>query len=161
MINKVISGGQTGADTAGLAAAYDLGIKTGGTAPLFYRIQKFTGEDSTNPELGSKYGLSEDEAYNWAPRTKKNVIDSDGTVWIGYADSDGGRLACATCRDQGKPLIINPSVEELRKWIIQNNIDVLNVAGNRFSAHNPDIYVKLAGGGFPRQTLRENLQFNL
>ena len=142
MIKKVISGGQTGADTAGLAAAYDLGFPTGGTAPLFYRVQTFTGEDSTNPELKVKYGLSESEAYNWAPRTKKNVEYSDGTVWVGFADSGGGRLTLSTCTDLSKPFIVNPIVEELKQWIIDNNIEILNVAGNRHSPVNPDIYEK-------------------
>ena len=32
-ITRIISGGQTGADRAGLAAAYELGIETGGHCP--------------------------------------------------------------------------------------------------------------------------------
>ena len=36
---KVISGGQAGADQGGLAAAYDLQIETGGTAPYKYNTK--------------------------------------------------------------------------------------------------------------------------
>lgn len=139
IVDKVISGGQTGADKAGLVAAYNLGIKTGGTAPQGWRICLPDGSDGTDPELGEKYGLVQHKSREYPPRTKQNVIDSDGTVWIGYNKSPGGKLTAKTCYEKGKPLILNPTPEQLRRWILENNIKVLNVAGNRESSDNPDI----------------------
>lgn len=140
ILDMVISGGQNGADLAGLAAAYDLGIKTGGTAPKGYRVCNYDGSDSANPELASKYRLVESTSYDYPPRTKLNVMYSDGTVWFGYEHSPGGKLTIKTCHHYNKPLLINPKSTELRQWIISNNIKVLNVAGNRVSEFNPNIY---------------------
>lgn len=137
---KIISGGATGADEAGLAAAFDLGISTGGTAPKDYRIQLFDGSDSSNPLLKTKYGLEEHKSYEFSPRTVQNVKDSDATVWFGYPYSGGGKLNINSCLDYKKPYIINPSVEELVNFIVLNKIRVLNVAGNILSEFNPDIY---------------------
>ena len=52
MVRKCISGGQTGADFAGLEAARICGILTVGTAPKGFRTL-----DGSNPDLGSVYGL--------------------------------------------------------------------------------------------------------
>lgn len=140
MIEQVVSGGQNGADVAGLAAAHALGIATGGTAPKGFRVCNFDGTNCSNPELGSKYGLVESPYYDYKPRTIKNVEDSDGTVWFGYTESPGGKLTISTAKKLQKPLIVNPTVEQLVEWCLDNEIIVLNVAGNRASSFNPDIY---------------------
>ncbi|MNY06814.1 putative molybdenum carrier [compost metagenome] len=44
-IDKVVSGGQTGADIAGLVAAYKLGIPLEGTWPKGYKMRFEDGED--------------------------------------------------------------------------------------------------------------------
>lgn len=139
MIEKIISGGQTGADFAGLVAAKDEGIATGGTAPKGWRICLPDGSDGTNPELAD-FGLVEHTSSDYPPRTKQNVKDSDGTVWIGYTGSGGAKLTLSTAEKLGKHSIVNPSEMELARWIIQNQIKVLNVAGNRESDFNPEIY---------------------
>lgn len=138
---KVISGGATGADEAGLLAAYNLGLPTGGTAPKDYRILLADGSDSTNPELKSKYGLTEHKSYEWTPRTIQNVVDSEGTVWFGYTESGGGKLTIGSCIEHKKPYLINPSSQELANWIKDNNIEILNVSGNIVSKWNPDIFM--------------------
>jgi hypothetical protein len=51
MIEKLISGGQTGADRAGLEAAKALGIATGGTAPKGWRIENPDGTSGSDPSL--------------------------------------------------------------------------------------------------------------
>lgn len=140
MLIKIISGGQTGADEAGLQAAYDLGFKTGGTAPLGYKIQNFEGFNECNLELKTKFGLTEHSSSTYPPRTKKNVRDSNGTVLFGYIESSGAKLTIKTCNQLNKPLIINPSSLELFDWIKQNKIEILNCAGNRLSEYNPSIY---------------------
>ncbi len=139
MLKKVISGGQTGADKAGLVAARDSGLKTGGTAPKGYRICDFNGKDSSDTEL-IFFGLTEHKSYEYPPRTRQNVLDSDATVWFGYDKSPGAKLTIKTATTLNKHHIINPSAENLANWIITNGIEVLNVAGNRFSKENPNIF---------------------
>jgi hypothetical protein len=136
--SKIISGGQTGADYAGLLAGVQLGIETGGTAPRGWRICLEDGRDGSNPEL-AELGLTEHASRDYPPRTKQNVADADGTAWFGYAGSPGGKLTVNTAKRLGKPCIVNPSAHELRAWLDQNKIAVLNVAGNRLSPENPNI----------------------
>lgn len=137
--NKIISGGQNGADLAGLEAAKQLGIPTGGTAPKGWRVQDYDGNETSNPRLAD-FGLVENDSSEYPDRTIKNVQNSDGTVWFGYADSPGGRLTISTARNLGKPIIINPTHQALREWVSNKNIVVLNVAGNCSSVFNPNIY---------------------
>ena len=139
IINRLISGGQTGADKAGLLSARNLGIPTGGTAPKGWRICLPDGSDGQDLELLNIYGLIEHSSRDYPPRTKQNVIDSDGTVWVGFEGSPGGKLTINTCKKLGKPCIVNPTAEELRAWIVRENIKVLNVSGNRVSELNPNI----------------------
>jgi len=139
MIEKIISGGQTGADFAGLMAARFLGIPTGGTAPKGWRIENADGSSGSNPELAS-FGLIEHESSEYPPRTKQNVADSDATLWMGYEASPGGRLTIATCEKLDKPIAINPSIEAFRAFLKNCDVKVLNIAGSRESSFNPGIY---------------------
>jgi len=72
MIRKVISGGQTGVDRAGLDAAVNAGIPIGGYCPKGRRA-----EDGVIPEQYPMVELGSPESYY---RTEKNVIESDGTL---------------------------------------------------------------------------------
>ena len=139
VLKKIISGGQTGADTAGLDAARYLGIETGGTVPKGWRICLPNGSDGSNPNLAD-YGLVEHTSREYPPRTIQNVKDSDGTVWFEHPYSAGGKLTLRTCRDNKKPYLVNPSPLMLRHWIKEHSIECLNVAGNRDSTQNPTVY---------------------
>lgn len=136
---KIVSGGQTGADRAGLDAARELGIVTGGFAPKGWRICLPSGVDGSDPSLAD-YGLVETASAEYPPRTKLNAQNSDGTVWFGYLDSPGAKLTLIAAQRADRPTICNPTPVELRIWVEQNHIKVLNVAGNRASGLNPDIY---------------------
>ncbi|CAA9372807.1 hypothetical protein AVDCRST_MAG94-4295 [uncultured Leptolyngbya sp.] len=138
MIEKLISGGQTGADRAGLEAAKALGIPTGGIAPKSFRICLPDGTDGTDSTL-AEFGLTEHHSREYPPRTKLNATNSDGTVWFGYEHSSGGILTIKSAAKAGKPTKINPTPSELRSWLKEHNIKVLNVAGNRASDLNPTI----------------------
>lgn len=149
-LRKIISGGQTGADTGGLLAAWRSNVETGGTAP-----ECFKTNDGFNPLL-EVLGLTAEGDYR--SRTRKNVIDSDGTVIIGHdLNSSGSRLTFGFCADAGKPVlrldireIVNMALTndpathskdvaeqivllgfELKEFVRKNQISVLNVAGNR------------------------------
>lgn len=82
-IEKIISGGQTGADQGGLLAAKELGIKTGG-----YIVRAYMTENGPAPWL-AEYGLIELPDYNYPARTRKNVQESDATALFGRLTERG------------------------------------------------------------------------
>jgi len=143
MIVRVISGAQTGADRAGLDAALHLGIDVGGCVPYGWRT------DEGPLCIGDRvlYKLRQHESAEYPPRTEQNVIDSDATVIFGDPSSPGSRLTRKLCKQHGKPVILATfekhgpiqTAINLRKWIVANNVKVLNVAGNR-ERKNPGIY---------------------
>jgi len=141
MLKKIISGGQTGADRAGLEAAYELKISTGGYCPKGYMTEN--GRDISL----KRFKLKETENYKYEERTIRNVMESDGTAIFCKLDSgkriigDGTQLTFLIARSNNKPVIINPTKRKLLSWIKKNGIQVLNIAGNRES-QNPGIFEK-------------------
>ncbi len=94
----VISGGQIGADLAGLRAAQSLGLLTGGTAPKGYRTLK-----GPQPALAG-FGLTEHARQGYPGRTLQNVIDADATVIVAKnTNSAGTKLTVEYCEQQSKP----------------------------------------------------------
>lgn len=131
-VTKIISGGQTGADRAGLEAARELGIPTGG-----YIVKGWRTERGAEPLL-AEFGLVETDSTSYAYRTELNVRESDGTVIFGRINSSGSQLTYRLCQAYHKPVVCNPTGSELQAWIERYDISVLNVAGNRESV-NPGI----------------------
>lgn len=143
MIKKVISGGQTGADMGGLFGAYTApGIETGGWAP-----KGFLTENGSHKNLGKQYKLKETKSPAYPPRTKRNVLGSDGTLWFGNTESPGARLTYRLCHIHKRPIKrIRYSSENRRspireitgilKWVKSHNIETLNIAGNRESINS-------------------------
>jgi hypothetical protein len=134
MIEKVISGGQTGADTGGLLAAHQMNIATGGYVPKGFK----TEQGGMGQEWLQSMGLVPTVSSDYGARTRLNVKESDGTALFGNMDSPGSRLTLGYTLTSQKPHIVNPTSEELARWIISKQIRILNVAGNRES-HNPGI----------------------
>ena len=135
----VVSGGQTGADKAGLVAAYHCGIKTGGYAPLGYRTER--GPDLT---LASTYGLTELSTVNYFDRTQKNILAADATIIFSTKrSSPGTRATYRLCSEINKPFILlDPDMHEayaVRYFLNLHKPDILNVAGNRESK-SPGIF---------------------
>jgi hypothetical protein len=139
VVERIISGGQNGADLAGLIAAKRLGIPTGGYAPKGWRVCNPDGTNGSNPSLAD-FGLRQTKEAGYLIRTTLNVLEGDGTVWFGTTKSSGGKLTIGECMKNGKPCIINPSPAELKKWVEEKKIRVLNVAGNRASEKYPGVY---------------------
>ena len=142
MLKKIISGGQTGADIAGLDVAIKHSIPHGGAIPK----GRLT-EDGTLPK---KYNLEEMATKSYPKRTEKNVVYSDGTVIFSHGKLAGGSLLTKKKAIQyGKPIfhldMAELSVEEaadmLRGLILENGIEILNVAGSRGSKDH-EIYSK-------------------
>lgn len=138
LILKVISGGQTGADTGGLKAAVKAEIKTGGAAPKGYKT-----EDGSNPELGTVYRLYESNSDQYPIRTKEIVVNSDGTLIFSKGNTPGSALTKKTCEKAGKPFLwLNPfasgnekPISDFIRMVKAKNgrAIVLNIAGNRES----------------------------
>lgn len=140
MIRKVISGGQTGVDRAGLDAAIKAGFPIGGYCP------KGRGaEDGVIPEL---YPLTELESPESYYRTEKNVLESDGTLILNKGElSEGTKLTQDFTVKYGKPsLVVQLDAEKIIepahviRWIRGQYINVLNIAGPRESKCPGGIY---------------------
>ena len=140
MVKKIISGGQTGADQAALDVAIKLDIPHGGWIPK--------GRPTENGKLPDKYKLREMPTKSYPKRTEQNVIDSDGTLIITHGKLTGGsKLTQKVAKKHDRPCIhinLNESLlfmaaSKINTWIIENGIEVLNVAGSRASK-DPAIY---------------------
>lgn len=139
---KIISGGQTGIDRLGLEVGKELGLETGGTTTPGYYTEngrdeslKDFGVTEISPELQA--GRKGREFY--LPITEQNVLNSDGTVYFSTDEDSAGRIATQRfAKQHNKPFLLNPTSQELAQWLVDNNIDTLNVAGNRGSKVSPE-----------------------
>jgi hypothetical protein len=144
VIEKVISGGQSGSDQAGLRAARAAGIPTGGTAAKGWET-----EDGPAPWL-KDFGLVECPIAGYPPRTRFNVADSCATVIFDTSAgkdaggmSRGTQLAIRCAMEYGRPNVVarvelgrpippkRPAA--MAGWIAEHRVRVLNVAGQRES----------------------------
>lgn len=130
---KIISGGQTGADQAGLRAAKLLGIDTGGWMPQGWRTQ-----EGPRPEFRELYGSQEHERDDYPARTVRNIETSDATLILGDVTTPGCSLTLRTCQHLRKPVLVVPrdrdfesARRQIASWTAEIRIAVLNVAGNR------------------------------
>jgi hypothetical protein len=72
MLRKIISGGQTGADRAGLDFAIETGLEHGGYVPR--------GRKAEDGRIDDRYNLVELTTSSYPARTRRNIEESDGTV---------------------------------------------------------------------------------
>ena len=134
-VEKIVSGGQTGADRAALDVAVELGLVAGGWIPKGRRA-----EDGTVPHRYD--GLVEAESESYDHRTELNVRDSDATVVFSFGPPTGGSASTAKLAGSlGKSLLTldlevsstDEAVARLRSWLAETRPRVLNVAGPRLS----------------------------
>lgn len=134
-LEKIVSGGQTGADRAALDVAMALGLETGGWVPHGRRA-----EDGRIPVRYS--GLVETDTESYQTRTALNVRDSEATLIFSFAEPTGGTaLTLRLARSSGKPFLAvdlesletQEAAERIREWLAQTGVRVLNVAGPRQS----------------------------
>lgn len=131
MIDKIVSGGQTGVDRAALDVGLELGIPCGGWCP-----QGRKAEDGAIP---SRYPLWETESTRYECRTEWNVQDSDATLILTSGALEGGTaLTERLAHEYGKPVLVinlddDPDPQPVREWLHRYPIRILNVAGPRES----------------------------
>lgn len=134
MIQKVVGGGQTGADRGGLDAAIRLGIPHGGYCPKGRRA-----EDGRIPE---RYLLEETLSFGYEHRTMMNVSESTGTVIFVLGKlTPGSSLTLWEADIFQKPSLLvrfkdfsfEFSVKFVQDWIRHHDITNINIAGTRES----------------------------
>jgi hypothetical protein len=140
VLKKIISGGQTGADSAGLDFAIWHEIPHGGWCPK--------GRLCENGTIDSRYQLKENPTKSYPQRTEKNVLDSDGTVIFTISPklTRGSKKTAELATKHHKPWIhlhrrLYAEIPERRllQFLRDYNIETLNVAGSRGSKE-PDVY---------------------
>ena len=133
-VEKIISGGQTGADRAALDFAITNEIPHGGWCPK--------GRKAEDGAIDLKYQLQETPLADYLQRTEWNVRDSDGTVIFSISPilSGGSKRTAEFARKLGRPYIHiskesnkESASSQLKAFIHDFGIQVLNVAGPRAS----------------------------
>ncbi|MBF0227746.1 MAG: putative molybdenum carrier protein [Desulfobacterales bacterium] len=141
---KIISGGQTGADRAGLDVAIDLGISYSGSI-----VKGRKAEDGQLDPLKYK-NIVELKSTSYLVRTEKNVKDADLTLIFSHGELEGGSKRTKDYAIKHKKRYIHidflkeidESVfDEIRNNIIKSEIKI-NIAGARASK-DPKIYNKV------------------
>jgi hypothetical protein len=99
MLRKIISGGQTGADRAGLDFAIETGLEHGGYVPR--------GRKAEDGRIDVRYNLVELRTSSYPARTRKNIEESDGTVIFSLESllSGGTKLTRDYANKLGKPVL--------------------------------------------------------
>lgn len=137
MIEKVVSGGQTGVDRAALDVAIAVGIACGGWCPRG-RI----AEDGPIPNF---YPLKETKRRAYIERTRLNVEESDGTLIITEdAPTGGTERTLEHAERMGKPVLVvevgdgpdDVNITRVRDWVAENGIRIVNIAGPRESTRD-------------------------
>ena len=134
-IDKIISGGQTGADKAALDVAIALGIEHGGWCPK--------GRINEAGRIPSFYNLTESSSNLYQQRTSLNVKESDSTLII-IKNGKWGKGTLLTrnlCESFDKKYFIADVQKKqcekyFEEWLNEHAPKVLNIAGNRESTSN-------------------------
>jgi hypothetical protein len=133
-LKKIVSGGQTGVDRGALDAGLNKGFPVGGWCPAGR-----TAEDGRIPD---RYPLLELPGAGYRQRTKRNVVDSDGTLIIYFDRLFGGTEATlGFCMKAHKPYLlidatavsVNRATRKVLGFLVDTNVARLNVAGPRAS----------------------------
>ncbi len=133
-VERIVSGGQTGVDRAGLDAAILMGLAHGGWCPR--------GRLAEDGRIPPEYRLEETRSADYPARTEQNVIDSDATLILYRGRLFGGTdLTCRLAAKHARPLLVvnlqnEPGVSQVHRWLAKHDVRVLNVAGPRESSAN-------------------------
>ena len=130
-LERLVSGGQTGADRAALDTALGRGIACGGYCPK--------GRKAEDGPIAARYPLTETAAPSYIARTRRNVAESDATLVLAFGRLDrGSRAAIEIARARGRPWLALDLRREgdpgaVAAWLAAHGVRTLNVAGPRES----------------------------
>jgi hypothetical protein len=146
MIEKIVSGGQTGVDRAALDTAIELNIFHGGWCPKG-RIDELGTIPEKYNALQEVSGEFKTDKENYDARTKRNIKDSDGTlifvpkIPLPPEIKDGTILTIQEVQKQNKHYLLidlskpqQDNVKSIIAWIVESNIKTLNIACPRESS---------------------------
>ncbi|MGK7295575.1 MAG: putative molybdenum carrier protein [Candidatus Wenzhouxiangella sp. M2_3B_020] len=134
MLDKIVSGGQTGVDRGALDAALAVDFDCGGWCPV--------GRKAEDGRIPPRYPVTELERGGYRARTIRNLVDSDGTLILYRRELDGGtRLTRDECERREQPWITvdaeyhSPAqaASVAMAFVDSRRIATLNVAGPRAS----------------------------
>ena len=140
MLKIIRSGGQTGADIAGVRAAKKSGkLEYCGLMPKGFKTL-----DGPKPEYATEYNMKEHSSPSYPPRTFENVRDSDATMRFAVnMESAGEKCTLKAIVQYHKPHfdvhITNTSSFSLppanhpktaAQWLRDRGVICLNIAGN-------------------------------
>lgn len=135
MIEKILSGGQTGVDRGALDAALEAGLPCGGWCPR--------GRRAEDGQIPCRYPLQEASSTRYVERTRRNVRDADATLVLAWGEPSGGTRATVSFAERlAKPCLVidmndldDPAAAaRAGAWIAEAGVAVLNVAGPRASS---------------------------
>jgi hypothetical protein len=158
-VGVIVTGGQTGVDSAAIAFASERGIPMIGFAPRGYIKEDGLLPDSLRSTMlqpGGAFALCSESVQHeqellpvdkrdkiYAERTELNAKYSSATLIINAGKLEGGTLFTLECvlryHSPNKVLIIDPTrnpeeqIEQARTWIEREKPLFLNVAGPRQS----------------------------
>lgn len=133
-IQRIISGGQTGADRAAMDFALRNGIEIGGYVPH--------GRMAEDGPINERYrGLTETVSSDPAVRTELNVLAAEATLVFSHGSLSGGSLLTLEfARRHGRPFFHadlqnerSGVVRSVTAWLDSLRPTTLNVAGPRSS----------------------------
>ena len=137
MIQRIVSGGQTGVDRAALDAALAAGLPCGGWCPR--------GRRAEDGIIDARYPVIETPGESTIERTRANVGDSDATLILCLGRAAGGTRDTMDCAAAArKPALVIDLADDAAAparlsriigWLDANGVGVLNVAGPRESEH--------------------------
>ena len=134
MLNKIVSGGETGADRGALDAALARRFPCGGYCP--------SGRRAEDGPIPARYPLEELPTRRYQNRARRNVETSDGTLIVSSEPLTGGtRLTADHAEKMKRPwMAVSPEFhlsdenqQRLLAWMKRRDIEVRNVAGPRAS----------------------------
>lgn len=142
-LQKVVSGFQTGADIAGIKAAYSCNIPTGGFIPKGFKTLA-----GPKPEYAKKYGAVEHVSSGYKERTWDNVQQTDATFRFAKNFlSPGEKCTLNAIKNWNKPYLdfhiahgTDLTCDKLTNhhdivlyagdWLDVHGVKILNIAGN-------------------------------